>query len=129
MKRIQTHIIYTDRKNDASLLSIRCISKKWRYRKAEPKKNYHQVIEWLTNFDPKKLHGTYQGRCDFRNILPTGFAKPQCAPHHRSNLWGSCGGNRESFDAHKFGIWISWWMSLGEGQETWRRFCMARKVL
>jgi hypothetical protein len=62
-------------------------------KKGRTKEELHQVIEWLTGFDNKKLQNLIKENVTFQIFLPTCFAKPQCAPHHRSNLWVSCGGN------------------------------------
>ena len=68
-------------------------------KKGRTKEELHQVIEWLTGFDNKKLQELIKENVTFETFFQHASLNPKCAPHHRSNLWVSCGGNRGSFNA------------------------------
>ncbi len=65
-------------------------------KKGRTKDELNQVIQWLTGFDNKETPEADRRKGNVRNILPAGFAKPQCIPHHRRDLRVSCGRNRRS---------------------------------
>jgi hypothetical protein len=56
-------------------------------KKGRTKEELHQVIEWLTGFDEKKLHELIEVKVSFEIFFQQCQAQPKCASYNRSDLW------------------------------------------
>ena len=58
-------------------------------KKGRTKEELHQVIEWLTGFDNRKLQNLITSGVNFETFFQHASLNPKCTTHHRINLWVS----------------------------------------
>ena len=62
-------------------------------KKGRTKEELHQVIEWLTGFNEKKLQELIEEKATFETFFQKATLNPNAQPHYWCNLWLSGGRN------------------------------------
>lgn len=68
-------------------------------KKGRTKKELHQVIEWLTGFDEKRLHKLIKENVTFESFFQNASLNPKAHLITGVNMWLSHRGHQKSFNS------------------------------